>query len=238
MQLKVIVNNIIHNHKFRYGWGLSIYIDGLEEGILFDTGPDGELLLKNMELFGISPNSVSRIFISHIHLDHVGGLIDLLDRMKREPIVYIPISIAREFEERVKRHGGRVVRIEDFEQLFNGVYSTGQLGTILVEQSLVIKATPGLVIITGCSHPKITKIVSHVRGNFLVEHIYLVIGGFHLFDKDRKYITEVMKYLKEMGVEKISPSHCSGDLTVEIAKEIFGEENYIDSGAGSVINIE
>ncbi len=238
MQLKVVVNNVIHNEKFKYGWGLSIYIEGLKEGVLFDTGPDGDLLLKNMETFKISPDSISRIFISHIHLDHVGGLIDLLNVMENEPVVYIPISISREFEERVRRHGGRVERVEEFENLFDGVYSTGQLGTILVEQSMVIKTPPGLVIITGCSHPKLTKIVSHVRGNFLDEHIYLVVGGFHLLHKDEDYITEVMKYLKEMGVEKISPSHCSGDLAMEIAREVFGEENYIDSGAGSVINIE
>ncbi len=238
MQLKVVVNNVIHDERFKYGWGLSIFIEGLEAGLLFDTGPDGDLLLNNLKTFDISPDSISKIFISHIHLDHVGGLIDLLDRIKGEPTVYIPISIAREFEERVKRHGGRVVRIEDFERLFDGVYSTGQLGTILVEQSMVIKTSPGLVIITGCSHPKITKIVSHVRGNFLDEHIFLVVGGFHLLHKDMEYIVDVMKYLKEMGVEKISPSHCSGELAVEIAKEIFGEENYIDSGAGSIINIE
>jgi len=238
MQIKVIVNNVIQNPEFRYAWGLSMFVDGLEEGVLFDTGPDGDILLKNLELAGVEPEQIKHIFISHVHLDHVGGLIPLLDVMEHQPVVYIAKSIAEEFEERVKRHGGKVVRVEDVERLFNGVYSTGQLGIVIVEQAMVIKTNPGLVVLTGCSHPKISKIVAHVRGNFIDEHIYLVVGGFHLMDKDRDYVLETMKYLKELGVEKISPSHCSGELAREVAKEVFGEDNYIDSGAGAVINIE
>ena len=237
MQLKVVVNNVIHDPRFKYAWGLSIFVEGLDEGVLFDTGPDGDILLKNLELAEVPIDSIKHIFISHIHLDHVGGLVPLLDEMEHEPVVYIPKSIAEEFEIRVRRHGGKVVRIEDVTQIFDGVYSTGQLGIVLSEQSMVIRTEPGLVVLTGCSHPKISKIVAHVRGNFMDEHIYLVLGGFHLLEKDREYILETMKYLKELGVEKISPSHCSGDLAIEVAKEVFGEENYIDSGAGAVINI-
>ncbi len=238
MQLKVLVNNMISDPRYKYGWGLSIFVDGLGEGLLFDTGPDGATLLENMKLAGVKPDDIKHIVISHIHLDHIGGLIDLLDEMSHSPTVYIPAYIAKEFADRIKRHGGKVERISDVTQIFNGVYSSGQLGVVLVEQALVIKSPKGLVILTGCSHPKVTSIVSHVRGAFLDQHIYLVLGGFHLLEKDRDYITETMKYLKVIGVEKISPSHCSGETAIQIAKEVFGEDNYIDSGAGAVINIE
>ncbi len=191
-----------------------------------------------MKIAGVKPEDIKHIVISHIHLDHIGGLIDLLDTVPHSPTVYIPAFIAKEFADRIKRHGGKVVRISEVTQIFDGVYSSGQLGVVLVEQALVIKSRNGLVILTGCSHPKITGIVSHVRGTFLDQHIYLVLGGFHLLEKDRKYIEETMKYLKVIGVEKISPSHCSGETAIEVAKEVFGEENYIDSGAGAVINIE
>ncbi len=238
MQLKVIVNNLITDPRFKYGWGLSIFVEGLEEGLLFDTGPDGVTLLKNLELAGVKPDDIKHIVISHIHLDHIGGLTELLEEMSHSPRVYIPAFISKEFEDRVKRHGARVVRISEVTQIYDGVYSTGQLGTVLVEQSLVVKTPKGLVILTGCSHPKVTSIVSHVRGAFLDQHIYLVLGGFHLIEKDRNYILETMKYLRVIGVEKISPSHCSGNVAIEVAKEVFGEENYIDSGAGAIINIE
>ena len=238
MQIKAVVNNVIQNPSFQYAWGLSMFIDGLKEGVLFDTGPDGDILLKNLELAGVDPSQIKRIFISHIHLDHVGGLISLLDKMKHHPVVYIPKSISVEFEERVKRHGGKVVRVEKVEKLFDGVYSTGQLGVVIAEQSMVIESGVGLVVLTGCSHPKISRIVAHVTESFTEKHIYLVIGGFHLMEQSKEDILETMKYLKELGVEKISPSHCSGNLAMEIAKEVFGEGNYIDSGAGAVINIE
>ena len=56
-------------------WGFAALIDAPpDHRILFDTGCDGEILLENMRLLGVDPNSIKDVFISHMHGDHTGGL--------------------------------------------------------------------------------------------------------------------------------------------------------------------
>ncbi|MBE7016808.1 MAG: MBL fold metallo-hydrolase [Ruminococcaceae bacterium] len=54
--------------------GLSIYIETSKHKILFDAGPDGELLISNAEKMGIKLSEVDIAIISHGHYDHTGGL--------------------------------------------------------------------------------------------------------------------------------------------------------------------
>ena len=101
-----------------------------------------------------------------------------------------------------------------------GVYTTGELGRSLKEQSLVLKTCEGLVIITGCAHPGIVEIVTHVRELFK-ENVYLLIGGFHLMGKSQKEIREIAKKLDELKVERIAPCHCSGDTARDSFKQYY-----------------
>ena len=50
-------------------------------------------------------------------------------------------------------------------------------------------------------------------------------------------IRAIIEDLREMGVEKAAPSHCSGDRARELFAAAFGD-NYIPSGVGGVITIE
>ena len=59
--------------------GLSLYIEATGHKILFDAGPEGELLLKNAGLLGIDLSQIDLAFLSHGHYDHSGGLMAFLD---------------------------------------------------------------------------------------------------------------------------------------------------------------
>jgi 7,8-dihydropterin-6-yl-methyl-4-(beta-D-ribofuranosyl)aminobenzene 5'-phosphate synthase len=50
--------------------------------------------------------------------------------------------------------GVRVKEADAAQEIFTGVYTTGELGTWIKEQSLILTTGKGLVIITGCAHPK------------------------------------------------------------------------------------
>jgi 7,8-dihydropterin-6-yl-methyl-4-(beta-D-ribofuranosyl)aminobenzene 5'-phosphate synthase len=127
--------------------------------LLFDTGGQGTILLKNMETLNLDPRSISEIFISHGHLDHVGGLADLL-RVNRNIRVYLPRSCSKPLEAR------DVISVQDPIKISENLFSTGELpGT---EQSLVVKTEKGLAVICGCSHPgvgTILKAASRFRAN-------------------------------------------------------------------------
>src|SRR5262249_10506082 len=49
--------------------------------LLFDTGPEGALYLRNCQNLGVSLTEVEAIAISHGHWDHMGALLDVLDHI-------------------------------------------------------------------------------------------------------------------------------------------------------------
>ena len=59
-----------------------LLVQTVDRVMLFDTGagsnfgPNSGQLLANLTAAGIDPKSVTDIFISHVHGDHVGGLVD------------------------------------------------------------------------------------------------------------------------------------------------------------------
>lgn len=57
--------------------GFSAYIETPEANYLFDTG-SGRFLIDNALVFGKDLKSVSKIFLSHGHYDHTGGLPQVL----------------------------------------------------------------------------------------------------------------------------------------------------------------
>ncbi len=64
-------------------WGLSILIKTEETSILLDSGP-GISAAHNAETLGVDLGRVSHIVLSHGHMDHTGGLRDILHMMKKE----------------------------------------------------------------------------------------------------------------------------------------------------------
>jgi len=69
------------------------------------------------------------------------------------------------------------------------------------------------------------------------DKVLLVSGGFHLGDKSKKDIDRIVSRVKEMRVNYVGPSHCTGDK----ARAIFEEEykkNFISIGVGKEIKIE
>jgi 7,8-dihydropterin-6-yl-methyl-4-(beta-D-ribofuranosyl)aminobenzene 5'-phosphate synthase len=49
---------------------------------LFDTGPDGAALARNLDSLKIDLAAIDRIVLSHWHRDHSGGILEFLQRRK------------------------------------------------------------------------------------------------------------------------------------------------------------
>jgi len=122
------------------------------------------------------------------------------------------------------------------EKIYNGVYSTGELGSWIKEQALVINTERGLVMITGCAHPGIVNMVKKVKELFKKD-IALVIGGFHLINTNKNEIERIVLEFKKLGVKYVAPCHCSGDIARGLFKRAYGN-NFINVGTGSTISID
>ncbi len=234
IQITVVYDNNPYRDGLKTGWGFSCVIKTSEDTVLFDTGGDGKILLSNMKKLGIDPKEINRVVLSHIHADHTGGLKDFLEENPSVK-VYIPASFPKDIEDFIKEKGADPVRIKEKTLISKDIYSTGELGLFIKEQSLVICTEKGLVLITGCAHPGIVNIAKKVKEMFKKE-IFLIMGGFHLVWENESEIKRIISELKKIGVKCFGPCHCSGDLARKLFKEAFGN-CYIDIGVGRRIEI-
>lgn len=232
--ITIVYDNNAQDPLLTTDWGFACVIETEGLNILFDTGGDGTILLSNMKKLGLGPKQIDIVFLSHIHSDHVGGLTDFL-RQNPNVIVYYPHSFPKEFEDKTSSAGAKAVAIDQPQQIANGIYSTGEMGTSIKEQSLVIKTAKGLLIITGCSHPGIVEIIKRAE-DIGKGKPYLVLGGFHLKGANESQLAKVVDAFKSSGVKKVGPAHCSGDRTRALFKKVYGS-GYITAGVGTVVDV-
>ena len=234
--LSIIVSydNNPYKERLTTAWGFSCVIRGTEKTILFDTGGDGSILLTNMEELGINPKEIDLVVLSHIHGDHVGGLPSFLEK-NPEVVVYLPESFPKGFKDGVKECGAKVVEVQGPLKICQGVYSTGELGTWIKEQSLLIHMEKGLIVITGCAHPGIVKIVNKAKELFK-DDVLLVMGGFHLGGESKGEIEKIVSSFRKLGVSYVGPCHCSGDAARQLFKKEYGD-NFINVGVGIVVTM-
>ena len=235
ISLTILYDNNPYHELLDAGWGFSCLIRGAERTILFDTGGNGFVLLNNMRQLGIRPQETDSVVLSHIHGDHVGGLFPLL-RENPDVRIYLPDSFPADFKKCIEDQGAAVRPVSGPERICRDVYSTGPLGTGLPEQSLVIRTDRGLILVTGCAHPGITKIVEKAKALFC-DDVLLVLGGFHLSGESGRSLQKIIARLTELGVQTVGPCHCSGDLARRLFREHWGD-NYLDVGVGRVITIK
>ena len=107
-------------------------------------------------------------------------------------------------------------------------------GTLeLRELSLAIETPRGMVVVVGCSHPGIDKIVKTAAA--IQPKIQLLIGGLHLVVAGDPEIEATIATLRDTyGVAYVAPGHCTGEPTFKALREAFGER-YLYAGLGSTV---
>ncbi len=103
--------------------------------------------------------------------------------------------------------------------------------------AMVVKTTEGLVLITGCAHRGIINTVRHARKLTETEYIHTIIGGTHLMVASPERIEKTANELKELGLQRLGVSHCTGfNASAALAKE-FSDIFFLNN-AGSQLTFE
>jgi 7,8-dihydropterin-6-yl-methyl-4-(beta-D-ribofuranosyl)aminobenzene 5'-phosphate synthase len=228
--LTVVYDNRSADPQLGTAWGFACLIETETATILFDTGGDGQLLMNNLTILGIDPQTIDAVVLSHVHSDHTGGLDHLLainDRLT----VYLPRSFPASFKARIHNP---VVEVSEPMTIADHIRTTGELGTTIIEQALIIETRHGLIVLTGCAHPGIVEIVRQAKTH---GEVNLVMGGFHLADRSAAEVEAVIAEIKRSGVQQAAPSHCTGDPAIEQFHTAFGTD-FIPIGAGAVLHVE
>jgi 7,8-dihydropterin-6-yl-methyl-4-(beta-D-ribofuranosyl)aminobenzene 5'-phosphate synthase len=233
MTITVVYDNHEYDPRLRSDWGFACLVELGHTTLLFDTGGNGDILLANMSELEIDPLEIDHTFLSHIHGDHTGGLAALLGTGVR-PVVWVPRSFPPTFKERVRSYT-ELREVSSPIEVLPGAHSTGELGSGIIEQSLVLETSRGLVLITGCAHPGILNILNEVK-ELHSDEFYLVVGGLHLGGKSHAELQEIVGQIRILGVQRVAPCHCTGDEAIRMFSDEW-DGNYVTTGVGTVISI-
>jgi len=194
--------------------GVSYLIRTDKDSILFDVGhnakqQDPSPLLNNMKQLGLTLNDFNSIVISHNHEDHVGGM--KWKKMRSFSLtshqinldkksIYTPVPMTYP--------GLYPTYAKDPTVISEGAVTIGTIWSPLFflgwvsEQALAINVKgKGVVVIIGCGHQTLEKILSRVEDLF-DEPFWGFIGGLHYPATDSRVIQLGIKRQRYVGSGK------------------------------------
>jgi 7,8-dihydropterin-6-yl-methyl-4-(beta-D-ribofuranosyl)aminobenzene 5'-phosphate synthase len=132
---------------------------------------------------------------------------------------------------------GEVPKVTDFERVVETAFR--REGTELVpddirdDQSVVLKTKLGLVVLLGCAHRGVVNHLLHAQKITGEKKIHTVVGGCHLFNAKKEQVDATIAALKELDVQQLGVSHCTGLKPAFAMMEAFGERFFFNN-AGRV----
>lgn len=104
----------------------------------------------------------------------------------------------------------------------------------LMELSLAIDTPDGIVLVVGCSHPTIEKIVEEAAST-IDKPIHLVLGGTHLLPAGPAELDRIATALRDdWKISWMAPVHCTGEPAFAALMRSFGDR-YVYAGVGAAL---
>lgn len=185
-----LVNWSSRNDALSTEAGVSYLIRTVDQTILFDAGFNRDEdrvspLGRNIEALGIDPREIGTVFLSHLHRDHMGGASAESARRIEPGIDGFSLGGRRVFSpESLDMPDSAVTELVLPSAIGPGLATTGPIGRRLFigqvnEQALVINVKrKGLVVIVGCGHQTVDKLVTRIHESF-AQPIYAIVGDLH-----------------------------------------------------------
>jgi 7,8-dihydropterin-6-yl-methyl-4-(beta-D-ribofuranosyl)aminobenzene 5'-phosphate synthase len=131
---------------------------------------------------------------------------------------------------------GEIPMVTGYEEVENNLFIK-EGGALYQDQlvddlALLIDTDFGLVVILGCAHRGIVNTLRRAQSLTGKELVYAAIGGTHLFRASEERIGQTIADLKQMGIQKLGVSHCTGfRASVRLAQEF--EKVFFLNNAGT-----
>ena len=136
---------------------------------------------------------------------------------------------------------GETPMVTDFEEIepnrsFVKEETGWQPDELLDDQALIINTEQGLIVIPGCAHRGVINTLYHAQQLTGVKPIHMVLGGCHLISASKERIRSTIAALRELGIQKLGVSHCTGLPATVIMAQEFGDKFFFNN-AGTRINL-
>jgi len=105
------------------------------------------------------------------------------------------------------------------------------------DQSLLVKTPRGLVVMLGCAHSGIVNTLYRAQEVSGEKRIYAVLGGTHLKSASREQLEKTVDVLKQLDIQKIGVSHCTGMVASAVLAQEFGDRFFFNN-VGTVTDWE
>lgn len=145
----------------------------------------------------------------------------------------------------VIRHGSpwpdaNFVWVKETTEISQGVFLIPVVSDVpgtreMREISVGLRTSRGLILVAGCSHPGIEKILEAARP--VADRVLCIFGGLHLVLTKEPEVRRIARALRDgWHVERIAPGHCTGEPAFAAIREIFGER-CLFAGLGESIEL-
>jgi 7,8-dihydropterin-6-yl-methyl-4-(beta-D-ribofuranosyl)aminobenzene 5'-phosphate synthase len=128
---------------------------------------------------------------------------------------------------------GEIPMLSGYEEIDNSLF-VKENGRLLPDKladdlAMVIDTEFGLVVILGCAHRGIVNTLRQAQKLTGRELIYAAIGGTHLVSASRERLARTAAALKEMGIQYLGASHCTGFAASAHLVREFGDGFFLNN---------
>ena len=136
---------------------------------------------------------------------------------------------------------GEISVVTDFEKvggdtLLVKVDDDYQLDQFPDDRALIVTTEVGLVVILGCAHRCLINTLYHAQNLTDIKRIHTVVGGCHLMDASEERIMKTIAALKDLDVQRVGVSHCTGLEAAAMMAVELGSRFFFNT-AGTVVTV-
>ncbi|MFN8671871.1 MAG: MBL fold metallo-hydrolase [Candidatus Sericytochromatia bacterium] len=206
----------------------NVYVIKGEKNILVDTGEHGteEKIISSLKSFGMSPNDISLIVLTHAHGDHAGGVKYFKDKYN------IPVLVGKNDDILAKNGKNDELKPTDLLAVVTKNFIKQEYPAftpdIIIDKTFDLRNTYGI-------NGKIIYTPSHTEGSLVIlldddkalvgdlirgGTIFKEIPTVHFFHNDIKKVNSTLKDLVNMDIKTFYTGHF-GPLKGEDIKKVF-----------------
>jgi len=136
---------------------------------------------------------------------------------------------------------GEISMVTDFEKvgadtLLVRVDDDYELDQCPDDRALIVTIELGLVVVLGCAHRCLINTLYHAQNLTGIKQIHTVVGGCHLMDASEERIMKTIAALKDLDVQNVGVSHCTGLKAGAMMAGELGDRFFFNT-AGSVVTV-